>query len=194
MSSVVVLEHLTLDGIMQAPGRSDEDRRGGFRHGGWAQPRTDDVMGRVLGEQMARTGALLLGRRTFEDFAGYWPRQEGNPFREALAGIRKYVASTTLREPLGWSNSVLLTGDAGDAVAELRRQPGPDLVVMGSGELSGSLLRRGLVDEYLLMIHPLVLGSGRRLFPDDGLPAEFRLTDGTTTSTGVLLARYRTGS
>jgi dihydrofolate reductase len=169
MGKVVVIEHLTFDGVMQAPGRPDEDRRGGFEHGGWARPGHDPVMQRVMGERMGTSWSLLLGRRTYEDFAAFWPNQpEPNPFTEALNNVRKYVASTTLEEPLQWSNSTLLEGDAGEAVAGLKERPGTDLVVFGSGKLVQSLMRRDLIDEYVLLIHPLVLGSGRRLFTDGG--------------------------
>jgi dihydrofolate reductase len=136
-------------------------------------------------------GPLLLVRRTYEDFAGFWPHQTDNPFTPVLDNAQKYVASTTLTEPLPWRNSTLLAGDASDAVAELRRQDGPDIGVLGSGELIRSLMRRGLIDEYLLLIHPLVLGTGRRLFPDDGPRAELRLVDSLTTTTGVLIATYQ---
>jgi dihydrofolate reductase len=192
MGKVVVFTSLTLDGVMQAPGRPDEDRRGGFDRGGWALPYNDPVMGRVAAEGMAQEGSLLLGRRTYEDFFSFWPKQPDSPFTEALDNTRKYVASTTLDEPLPWRNSTLLKGDAADAVAELKRQPGEDLTVLGSGELVQSLRRRDLVDEYMLLIHPLVLGSGRKLFPDGGPPAELRLVDTVTTTTGVIIATYRT--
>ena len=192
MSKVVVFTSVTLDGVMQAPGRPDEDRRGGFTHGGWALPYNDPVMGRVTAEGMADAGPLLLGRRTYEDFHGFWPEQTDNPFTEVLDNTLKYVASTTLAEPLPWRNSRLLDGDAADAVAELRRRPGKDLVVLGSGELVQSLRRRDLVDEYRLLIHPLVLGSGRRLFPDGGASAALRLVDSVATTTGVIIATYRT--
>jgi dihydrofolate reductase len=188
---VVVTNHLTLDGVMQAPGRPDEDRRGGFEHGGWAVPGNDEVMGRVLGEGMARGGSLLLGRRTYEHFYGYWPHQSDNPFTEVLNNVQKYVASTTLQEPLPWSNSTLLEGDAAEAVAKLKEQPGGGIGVLGSGELLQSLMRRDLVDEYLLMIHPLVVGSGRRLFRERGPFAALRLVDSVTTTTGVVIATYQ---
>jgi dihydrofolate reductase len=158
---VVVINHLTLDGVTQAPGRPGEDDRGGFEHGGWSQPYGDPVMGAVMGERMARGAALLLGRRTYQDFAGFWPHQEDNPFSEVLDGVQKYVASTTLREPLPWRNSTLLEGDAPDAVARLKQRPGPDLDVLGSGELVGSLMRHGLVDELLLTIHPRLRDGAR---------------------------------
>jgi dihydrofolate reductase len=191
VSKVVVFTSLTLDGVMQAPGRSDEDRRGGFEHGGWALPYNDAVMGRMMGEGMAQGGPLLLGRRTYEDFYGYWPHQTDNPFTEVLNKTRKYVASTTLQEPLPWSNSTLLAGDAAEAVAGLKQQPGKNLTVLGSGELVQSLRRHDLVDEYVLLIHPLVLGSGRRLFPDGSPFAAPRLVDSVTTTTGVLIATYQ---
>jgi dihydrofolate reductase len=141
VSKVVVFMNVTLDGVMQAPGRPDEDRRGGFAHGGWANvqvrtPDVDPVLASVVGESMANTRALLLGRRTYQDFYGYWPHQTDNPFTAVLNNTQKYVASTTLEEPLPWHNSTLLKGDAADAVAELKQQPGKDLVVLGSGELS----------------------------------------------------------
>jgi dihydrofolate reductase len=189
MRKVVVFTSVTLDGVMQAPGRPDEDTRGGFAHGGWATPYSDEVMGRVAAEGMASGGALLLGRRTYEDFYGFWPHQPDNPYTEALNNSLKYVASTTLAEPLPWANSRLLQGDAADAVAKLKEQPGKDLTVLGSGQLAGSLIRRGLVDRYVLLIHPLALGSGRRLFPDDADVA-LRLVDSVTTTTGVIIATY----
>jgi len=190
MRKVVVFTSLTLDGVMQAPGRPDEDTRGGFEHGGWALPYNDEVMGKVLAENMAGAGPLVLGRRTYEDFYGFWPKQTGNPFTEVLDSTRKYVASTTLAEPLPWRNSTLLEGDAADAVAGLKQEQGKDLTVLGSGELVQSLRRRDLVDEYVLLIHPLVLGTGRRLFPDGGGMATLRLTGSTATTTGVLIATY----
>jgi dihydrofolate reductase len=192
MSRVVVSNSVTLDGVMQAPGRPDEDRRGGFERGGWAQPYFDPVMGSVAAEGIAKGGALLFGRRTYEDFAAFWPNQtEDNPFTAVLNNFRKYVASTTLEEPLSWSNSTLLEGDAAKAVARLKEQPGKDLVVLGSGDLVQSLMRRNLVDEYVLLIHPLVLGSGRRLFTDGGAFAALRLVDTKTTTTGVVIATYQ---
>jgi dihydrofolate reductase len=190
MSDVIVFTSLTLDGVMQAPGRPDEDRRGGFAHGGWAQPYNDPVMASVAAEGMANSGPLLLGRRTYEDFYSFWPHQTDNPFSEVLDNAQKYVASTTLAEPLPWRNSTLLKGDAAEAVAGLKQQPGKDLVVLGSGELVRSLMRRDLVDRYTLLIHPLVLGSGRRLFADGGAFAALRLAHARTTTTGVVIATY----
>jgi dihydrofolate reductase len=192
MSKVVVFTHLTLDGVMQAPGRPDEDRRGGFEHGGWEPPYGDSVMASVAAEGMARGGALLLGRRTYEDFYSFWPNQpEENPFTAVLTNTQKYVASRTLAEPLPWRNSTLLKGDAAEAVARLKEQPGKDLVVLGSGVLVQSLMRRNLVDEYVLLIHPLVLGSGRRLFAEGSPTTALRLVDTKTTTTGVVIATHQ---
>jgi dihydrofolate reductase len=190
MTRVVVFMNLTLDGVMQAPGRPDEDVRGGFAHGGWATTYADPAMGRVAAESMATTGALLFGRRTYEDFYAVWPHRKNNPFTEVLNNTRKYVASTTLEEPLPWSNSTLLKGDAAKAVAELKAQPGKDIVVLGSGALLKSLMPHNLIDEYVLQIHPLVLGSGSRLFVD-GSFATLRLVGTTTTTTGVVIATYQ---
>jgi dihydrofolate reductase len=189
---VVVNNSVTLDGVMQAPGRPDEDTRGGFEHGGWAQPYFDSVMADVAAEGMAKGADMLFGRRTYEDFATFWPNQsEDNPFTAVLNNSQKYVASTTLMEPLSWINSSLLEGDAAEAVARLKEQTGKDLVVLGSGELVQSLMRSNLIDEFVLLIHPLVLGSGRRLFTDDGAPATLRLVDTKTTTTGVVIATYQ---
>ena len=194
MSTVTVVCNLTLDGVMQAPGRPDEDRRGGFTRGGWAVPYSSDAMGRVfegMGQQAGRSGAMLLGRRTYEDFAGFWPNQPDNPFTEALNRMQKYVASATLADPLPWVNSTVLAGDAAKAVAALKdEQPEQDLVILGSGELIRSLLPHGLIDEFTLLIHPLVLGAGRRLFAE-GSETALDLIDSVGTSTGVVLARYR---
>jgi dihydrofolate reductase len=190
MSRVIVINHLTLDGVMQAPGRPDEDTREGFEHGGWAQAGNDDVIGAALGARMAESGGLLLGRRSYEDMLSFWNTQD-SPFKHALNAAPKYVASRTFRESLPWPNSTLLAGDAVGAVVELKREPGKDLQIMGSGELIRSLMPRGLIDEYLLMIHPLVLGSGRRLF-SDGIPTStLRLIEAKPTTTGVLIATYQ---
>lgn len=191
MSRIVIFESVTLDGVMQAPGRPDEDRRGGFAYGGWAVPYADPDMGRVAAESMATTEALLFGRHTYEDFYSVWPNQTDNPFTEVLNNTQKYVASTTLAEPLPWQNSALLQGDAADAVARLREQPGKNIVILGSGEMVRSLMPHGLIDEYMLLIHPLVLGSGQRLFPDGGAFTALQLVDARPTSTGVVIATYR---
>ena len=192
MSNVVVINNVTLDGVMQAPGRPDEDTRGGFEHGGWAAMANDDPdIGSAMGERMAESGGLLLGRRTYEDLLAYWNAQTDSPFTDPLNIARKYVASRTLRVPLPWPNSSLLEGDVTDAVAELKKGAGKDLQIMGSGVLVQSLMAGGLIDEYMLLVHPLVLGSGRRLFPDGGASAALRLVDSKTTSSGVVIATYQ---
>ena len=187
MSKVVVLTNLTLDGVMQGPARPDEDRRGGFEHGGWAAPY---AAMEATGNNFASAGALLFGRRTYENFYAVWPKQTNSPYTEFLNTIPKYVASTTLKEPLPWSNSTLLKGDAAQTVSQLKQQPGKDLLIMGSGELIQSLMRANLIDDYVLLIHPLVLGSGRRLFPDGGAAVTLRLVATSTTDKGVVIATY----
>jgi dihydrofolate reductase len=190
MSTVTAVELLTLDGVMQSPGGPEEDRRGGFRHGGWAAPYGDDVMTAKMTEGMDAPGRLLLGRFTYEAFAAFWPHQPDNPYTRVLNEKTKYVASTTLSDPLPWQNSELLEGDALEAVARLRDAPGPDIVLLGSGDLARGLMRRGLIDRYILSIHPLVLGSGGRLFRDDDTVAGLRLVEALPTTTGVLIATY----
>jgi dihydrofolate reductase len=192
MGKVVVIEHLTLDGVMQSPGHPDEDPRGGFRHGGWASRAQDPAMQEVMGARMSSRWSLLAGRTTYERFADYWPRHAPNPFTEALNRVQKYVASTTLTEPLAWQNSTLLKGSATEAVAGLKEEIEENLVVFGSGVLVRSLMQDRLVDEFVFMVHPLVLGSGRRLFPDSGSDlSAFRLIDSATTGTGVIISTYR---
>jgi dihydrofolate reductase len=191
MSKVIVFTNLTLDGVMQAPGRPDEDRRGGFEYGGWAAPYAAMTQ---AGDSIGTIGALLLGRRTYEDFYAVWPKQKESPFSAMLDNMQKYVASTTLSEPLPWINSTLLKGDATETVARLKQESGTDLVIMGSGELVQSLMRASLVDTYVLLIHPLVLGSGRHLFPDGGVAATLRLVDVKTTPTGVVVATYQSAA
>ena len=191
MGKITVINNVTLDGVMQGPARPDEDTRGGFIHGGWAIPYQDSVLAKKMGEMMASgNGSLLLGKRTYEDFYSVWPKRTDNPITQHLNQVQKYVASTTLKEPLPWQNSVLLGGDAADAVAALKRQDGGDLAVLGSGELIKSLIRRRLIDEYVLLIFPIALGSGRRLFPE-GEVVRLRLVDSLTTTTGVIIASYR---
>ena len=191
MRKVVVLTNLTLDGVMQGPAGPDEDRRGGFEHGGWAAPY---AAMEATGNNFASAGALLFGRRTYENFYAFWPKQTNSPYTEFLNTIPKYVASTTLKEPLPWSNSTLLKGDAAQAVSQLKEQPGKDLLIMGSGELIQLLMRANLIDDYVLLIHPLVLGAGRRLFPDGGATATLRLVATSTTDKGVVIATYQPAS
>ena len=192
MSKIIAFTSITLDGVMQAPGRPDEDTRGGFEHGGWAVPYSDEAMGKISTESMAGTGALLFGRRTYEDFYGFWPHQTDNPYTDVLNESKKYVASRSLDEPPPWKNSTLLEGDAADAVAKLKEEPGKDIVILGSGALVRSLMPRGLIDRFVLLIHPLVLGTGQRLFADDGSDSRLKLTDTKTTPKGVLIATYET--
>ena len=190
MSKLIVFTSLTLDGVMQAPGRPDEDLRGGFQHGGWATPYTDSVLGSLAGQNMATTGAIVLGRRTYQDFYSYWPKQADNPYTEVLNNTRKYVVSTTLKEPLAWSNSTLIKGDVSEAIARLKAEQDKDFVVLVSGELVRTLMKHDLVDRYMFLIHPLVLGSGRRLFADDGTFFSLHLIATKTSTTGVVVATY----
>ncbi len=194
MGKVIVIENLSLDGVMQAPARPDEDTRDGFAYGGWAGPYFDPVMARGATEGMPRPAAMLFGRRTYENFYSVWPGRTDNPFTPVLDNAQKYVASTTLKEPLPWKNSTLLPGDAAAAVAALKQRLDQDLVILGSGVLVQSLMRHNLVDEYQLSIYPLVLGSGRRLFPEGGPFTALQLVDTQTTRTGVTMATYRPAS
>jgi dihydrofolate reductase len=194
MRKLMVLENLTLDGVMQAPGGRDEDRRGGFEHGGWSGAYNDAVKMQRMGEGMSRGADLVFGRWTYEKFFEVWHGRTDNPFTPVLDRSRKYVASRTLSDPLPWANSTLLGGDAADAVARLKQEDGPDLLVMGSGVLAESLMRRDLVDEYLLLIHPLLLGAGRRLFDEGTIPGSLSLVTCAPTTTGVIMASYRPAS
>ena len=191
MVKLVVMEKLSIDGVMQAPGRPDEDTRGGFTHGGWALQYNDQVMGKMMGGGMATVGPLLFGRRTYEDFHSVWPKRKESPFSSILDNADKYVSSRTLTEPLPWQNSTLLAGDASETVPQLKKQADKDILVMGSGELVRSLVQHNLVDAYILLIHPLMLGSGRRLFPEAGAFGEVQLVDSVTTTTGVIIATYQ---
>jgi dihydrofolate reductase len=188
MGRIIVMNHLTLDGVMQGPGRPDEDTRDGFGHGGWGALGADEATVAKMGERMGGGHAFLFGRRTYENLLETW-NARGGPFKEALNNTRKYVASSNPATRLAWPASTLLHGDIPAAVADVRQRTGTNLVIMGSGVLIGSLMAADLIDEYLLMIHPLVLGSGRRLFPA-GTQASLRLVDSTPTSTGVLIATY----
>jgi dihydrofolate reductase len=178
-----------MDGVIQAPGRPDEDTRGGFDRGGWAVPYNDEIMAQRMAEGMSSSGAMLFGRRTYEDFYGYWPKQTDNPFTPYLNPATKYVVSTTLTEPLPWQNSILLSGDPAATVANLKSQS--DLGIVGSAYLVRSLLADGLIDRYVLLIHPLVLGQGRRLFDERGPCVDLELVDSVTTSKGVIIATYQ---
>jgi len=190
MRKLKVSEFLSLDGVMQAPGSDIEDTEGGFRHGGWQMGYLDDAAGELIFASMAETGAFLLGRRTYDIFASYWPNQpDDDPFAKVLNGLPKYVASTTLSEPLAWQNSTLLHGDVPKAVAELKEGEGGTIVVIGSGELVRTLFENDLVDEFSLMINPVVIGSGKKLF-GDGEKKLLRLVDSKTSTKGVLMTTY----
>ncbi|UYM04176.1 dihydrofolate reductase family protein [Solicola gregarius] len=190
MGKIIVIEHVTLDGVMQAPGRCDEDTSGGFAHGGWGAAGQDHVMAETMAEGMANPGPLLLGRRTYEDFAAYWPKQDDNPYTVVLNETQKYVVSSTLSDPLPWANSSVVAGDVGHEVARLKRETDADIGVLGSGALVETLAVHDLVDSYVLLIHPMALGSGRRLFADGCPRREFGLTSSVTTTTGVIIATY----
>jgi dihydrofolate reductase len=189
---VIADEWLTLDGVMQAPGQADEDTSGGFRHGGWHVGYFDDIAMRLVVENVVKAGGFLLGRRTYEIFAAHWPNasEEEQVLAEPLNTKPKYVASRTLTEPLDWRNSTVLQGDLAEAVAGLKQEDGEDLHVIGSGELVQTLFGQGLVDEFRLMIDPVVVGGGKRLFRDDGVLSPLRLVDSQVTTTGVIIATY----
>ena len=193
MRKVIVNEFMSLDGVAQAPGGADEDPSGGFAHGGWHMQYMGDELGRrwVL-ESIVGAGGFLLGRRTYEIFAAYWPNASGDEqvIAEPLNTKPKHVVSTTLTEPLEWQNSTLVEGDVAAAVAALKQADAGDLHVIGSTELVRTLIEHDLVDELRLMIDPVLLGGGKRIFRDDGLLRELRLVDSQVTGTGVILARY----
>src|SRR4051812_26409171 len=174
---------------MQAPGRADEDRRGDFPHGGWAQGYGDDVMAAEMGKGMAASGAMLFGRRTYDDFAAVWPKRTDNPFTPFLTAVDKFVVTHDPGFTSTWENTHPLVGEASQTVAELVKTDGPDLSILGSGALVRELAHHGLIDEYVLLVHPLVLGTGIRLF---GYAfAKLELISSVTTTTGVVIARYR---
>jgi dihydrofolate reductase len=191
MRKIIVSEFLTLDGVMQAPGSPDEDRSGGFDRGGWQLGYFDDALGSAVMGGLAETGGFLLGRNTYEIFAAHWPKQ---PPEDPLAGTfndtPKYVVSKTLKEPLGWQNSTLIRGDVAAGIAKLKAGNGKDIQVIGSGQLVNTLAANDLVDEYRLMIHPIVMGSGKRLFREPRGTVRLRLVDSKASSTGVLIATY----
>ena len=191
MRSITVTTWVTLDGVAQGLGRPDEDTRGGFTHGGWGQRYNDEVMGREMATAMARPGDMLFGRRTWQDFITAWGRRtDGNPFTTQMNAATKYVVSRTLEDAGAWPNSILLRGDAASAVAELKAEPGGDLGIIGSASLVRSLHAAALIDRYTLLICPLTLGSGTRLFEDSATQAEFELTDSVATTKGVIIAQY----
>jgi dihydrofolate reductase len=192
MRKVIVNEFVSLDGVVQAPGGADEDPSGGFAHGGWHLGYFDDLAQKWVVEGLTRAGGFLLGRRTYEIFAAYWPTapEEEQVLAEPLNTLPKYVASTTLTEPLEWQNSTLLRGDVAEAVAALKQEGDDEVHVIGSSELVQTLIEHDLVDELRLMIDPLVLGGGKRIFRDDGARRPLRLVDGQVTTMGAILATY----
>ena len=190
MRAISVTMNLTLDGVVQGPGRADEDTRDGFAHGGWGNRYQDEVMDKEMARGMAEPGAMLLGRRTWEDFLGYWPKQTDNPFTDHLNSVTKYVASTTLHDIEAWQNSVLLPGDATRSVAALKAEPGPNLSIVGSAELVRSLHAAKLIDRYILLTYPVVLGVGRRMFDQTSPLTEFALIRSVPTTAGVIIATY----
>ena len=190
MRELIVLSFITLDGIMQAPGGPEEDPTGGFKYGGWTVGYWDDFLGGVMGEQMAKPFDLLLGRKTYEIFAAYWPyAKSGDPTAEKLNRAKKYVASKTLRK-LDWSNSMLVEGDTVQEIIKLKEQKGPELQVHGSGNLIQTLLKHDLIDEFRLKIFPITLGTGKRLFGEGTIPAGLKLVDSRTSTTGVIIVTY----
>jgi dihydrofolate reductase len=189
MRKLVVNTFATLDGVMQAPGGPEEDPTGGFEHGGWSVGYWDDAMGQWMAEFMGKPFDLLLGRKTYEIFAAYWPHARDQPGAEQLNAARKYVASQTL-ESLEWENSQLLEGEVADAVARLKEQDGPEVQVHGSSDLIQTLLGHELVDEFRVWIFPVLLGTGKRLFGVGTVPAGLELVDSKTSTTGVAFLTY----
>jgi dihydrofolate reductase len=191
---VVLSDFMSLDGVIQAPGGRDEDPDGGFAHGSWSMPFFDPgTMGPAVGEAMQSTEALLFGRRTWQTMAAAWPGRAGDPFADRMNEIRKYVASRTLtQDDLAWTNSTLLpAGDVIGAVERLRAAGSGDMQVMGSGSMARTLISNDLVDEYRLMIEPIVLGGGKRLFPEDGTSRTLELVSHSVSGTGVHICTYR---
>jgi dihydrofolate reductase len=194
---VVVSEFMSLDGVVQAPGGPDEDTEGGFAHGGWSMPYFDpDVMGAAIGEGMSTAGALLFGRRTWQGMAAAWPERAGDPFADQMNAIKKYVVSSTLKqEDLTWENTTLLpTTNVMAEIAALRAQDGGDIQIWGSATLVRAMLVEGLVDQLNLMIEPILLGGGKRIFPEDGTARPMQLVKAVTTATGVQVCTYQPAS
>jgi dihydrofolate reductase len=192
MRKVIVTEWMSLDGVVQAPGAPDEDTSGGFLHGGWHLRYFDEISRNWVVENLNAAGGFLFGRRTYEYFAGHWPTasEEERSIAEPLNDKPKYVATTTLTEPLEWNNSTVIQGDVANAVAALKEGEGDDLLVIGSTELVQTLVEKGLVDEFRLMIDPVVLGGGKKIFQDDGALRSMNLINSTETTTGAILYTY----
>jgi dihydrofolate reductase len=192
MRKVIILEWMTLDGVVQGPGAADEDTTGGFKHGGWHLRYFDDLSRKWMVHNLTEAGGFLLGRRTYEGFAAYWPNasDEEQVIAEPLNTKPKYVASTTLTAPLAWQNSTVLDRDLTNAVVALKQKNGGDLLVIGSTKLVQALIERDLADEFRLMIDPLVLGGGKRIFLKDGVARPLRLAASQMTTTGAIIATY----
>jgi dihydrofolate reductase len=190
MRKLFVSQFMTLDGVVQSPGHPNEDRTGGFDRGGWQTPYFDQDVGAALFEGFAASDTLLLGRKTYDIFASFWPHQPAeDPVAATMNTYKKYVVSSTLSEPLTWQNSTLVAGDVAERVAELKREPGKGIQVLGSGALVQTLVQHDLVDEYHLLIHPVVVGKGKRLF-ERGASATLKLISSRVTSAGVVVASY----
>jgi dihydrofolate reductase len=192
MAKIVISEFLTLDGVMQGPGGADEDRSDGFDKGGWQIGYGDETVGKYVEDGLTGAGGLLLGRRTYDIFAGYWPNQsaDGFPIAGLMNSLPKFIVSRTLSEPLSWQNATLINGDVAGRLRQLKSEVDKDILVIGSGDLAQTLMANDLVDEYRLMVYPLVLGEGKRLLRDADATKRLRLTDSKPTSTGVLLLTY----
>ncbi|MDQ1281343.1 MAG: hypothetical protein QG670_2608 [Thermoproteota archaeon] len=189
MRKLIILSFVTLDGVMQAPGGPEEDASGDFKYGGWSAGYWDDFMGKVMGAQMAEPFDLLLGRKTYEIFASYWPNAKNEPLADKLNEAKKYVVSTTLSK-LDWNNSTLIKGEIVDEIKKLKKQDGPEIQVHGSSKLIQTLLNNDLVDEFRLKIFPVTIGTGKRLFGDGTIPASLRLLESEISTTGVIVATY----
>jgi dihydrofolate reductase len=190
LRKIVVLSFVTLDGVMQAPGGPEEDKAGSFKWGGWSVGYWDDFLSKIMGEQMGRPFDLLLGRKTYDIFAAYWPKMgTDNPAAAGLNKAKKFVASTTLKKP-EWANTIVLKNNVVSEIKKLKEQDGPEIQVHGSGDLIQTLLKHDLVDEFRLKIYPVTLGKGKRLFAEGTIPAGFQLVESNTSPKGVIVASY----
>jgi dihydrofolate reductase len=192
MRKVIIFNNVTLDGVMQGPASPTEDQRDGFEYGGWAAP-YGAMQSEEVGDSVSQASALLMGRETYDSFFAFWPKQPSNPMTDQLNNMEKYVASRTLTSEPEWENTTLLKGDAAQTVAELKQQDGPDLMIMGSGDLAQTLMKHNLIDRYVLLIHPIVLGTGHRIFEDNTHLGTLKLVKAAPTQNGVIVAVYEPG-